>query len=97
MLFSISDTIVQQPVNLQGQEDGTLTAFYTSVQYLPTSWSIPYTPGTESQSIATSTDGGVTWQEYPGNPVITGPPGGWNITGFRDPFVQAVRHKTYAS
>ncbi|KAF4548613.1 Glycosyl hydrolases family 32 N-terminal domain-containing protein 1 [Elsinoe fawcettii] len=77
-----------QPVNLQGEQDGTLAVFYTSVQYLPTNWRIPYTPGTESQSIATSTDGGQTWQDYENNPVIEGPPGGWNITGFRDPFVE---------
>ncbi|KAF2218426.1 glycosyl hydrolase [Elsinoe ampelina] len=77
-----------QPVNLQGEQDGTLAVFYTSVQYLPTNWRIPYTPGTESQSIAISTDGGETWQDYENNPVIEGPPGDWNITGFRDPFVE---------
>lgn len=33
-----------------------------------------------------STDGGITWTEYSGNPVISQPPTGWNITGFRDPF-----------
>lgn len=65
------------------------------MQYLPTSWNIPYTPGTESQSIATSTDGGVTWQQYENNPVIKGPPGGWNITGFRDPFVEPVCALSY--
>ncbi|KAF2501800.1 Arabinanase/levansucrase/invertase [Lophium mytilinum] len=77
-----------QPVNLHGEQDGTLLAFYTSVSYLPTSWSIPYHRGTESQSIAMSSDGGVTWQEYPGNPIITEVPGDWNITGWRDPFVE---------
>lgn len=78
-----------QPINLQGEVDGTLLAMYTSVSKLPTSWSIPYMPGTESQSLATSTDGGITWQQYEGNPVISGPPGDWNITGFRDPFLEA--------
>ena len=75
------------PVNLQGEQDGTLTIFYTSVSYLPTQWSIHYEPGTESQSIATSTDGGETWKKYEGNPVISEPPEGWNVTGWRDPFV----------
>lgn len=75
-----------QPVNISGQIDGTLLAFYTSVSQLPTSYNAPYIPGTESQSLAMSTDGGVTWQEYAGNPIIKGPPAGWNITGFRDPF-----------
>lgn len=77
-----------QPVNIYGQQNGSLLAMYTSVSYLPTSWNAYYKPGTESQSLATSDDGGVTWQEYAGNPVITGPPGDWNITGFRDPFLQ---------
>lgn len=77
-----------QPVNLQGKQDGTLTVFYTSVSHLPTSWSIPYQNGTETQSIAVSADGGKTWQQYEQNPVISHPPAGWNITGWRDPFVQ---------
>jgi len=77
-----------QPVGLDGSNDGNLTIMYTSVAHLPTSWSAYYIPGTESQSLATSSDGGVTWQEYAGNPVIKGPPAGWNITGFRDPFLQ---------
>ncbi|KAG9876625.1 glycosyl hydrolase-like proteins family 32 superfamily, partial [Aureobasidium melanogenum] len=57
---------------------------------LPTSWSIPYQNGTESQSLAMSTDGGKTWQQYENNPVIEGPPGHWNITGFRDPFFEPL-------
>ncbi|KAF2150867.1 glycoside hydrolase family 32 protein [Myriangium duriaei CBS 260.36] len=77
-----------QPVNLQGEQDGTLTVFYTSVQYLPIGWNVPYIPGSESQSLATSTDGGITWKQYEKNPVIQGPPGDWNITGFRDPFFE---------
>ncbi|KAG9894079.1 glycoside hydrolase family 32 protein, partial [Aureobasidium melanogenum] len=59
-----------QPVNLTGGVDGTLLIFYTSVSKLPTSWSIPYQNGTESQSLAMSTDGGKTWQQYENNPVI---------------------------
>lgn len=78
-----------QPVNLKGEQDGTLLAFYTSVAYLPTSWSIPYTPYTETQSLALSHDGGRTWEQYSGNPVIDTTtnigPMFWNLTGFRDP------------
>jgi len=44
--------------------------------------------GTETQSLAYSTDGGATWQQYEGNPVIDAPPEGWNITGWRDPFFE---------
>ncbi|KAF7719133.1 Beta-fructofuranosidase [Penicillium ucsense] len=78
-----------QPVNLTGGSDGTFLAFYTSVSELPTSWSKPYLKGTESQSLAYSTDGGVTWQEYENNPVMSNPPEGWNVTGWRDPFYHA--------
>ena len=77
-----------QPVNIHGKQDGTLLAFYTSVSKLPTSYAIPYMTGTESQSLAFSTDGGATWQEYQGNPIITHPPDHWNITGWRDPFFE---------
>ncbi|KAK4553436.1 hypothetical protein LTR86_009493 [Recurvomyces mirabilis] len=81
-----------QPVNLQGQVDGTLLLMYTSVSWLPTSWNIPYHPHTESQSLALSTDGGKTFQEYAGNPVISATantaPMDWNVTGFRDPFLE---------
>ena len=84
-----SDLGSAQPVNIHGEQDGTLLAFYTSVSKLPTSWSIPYQNGTESQSLAISNDGGKTWEQYENNPVITGPPGGWNITGFRDPFFES--------
>ena len=81
-----------QPYNLQGEQDGTLTLFYTCVSYLPTNWAIPYHPHTEQQCVATSTDGGKTFQQYEGNPIINATtetaPMYWNVTGFRDPFVE---------
>ena len=77
-----------QPVNLQGREDGTLLIFYTSVSRLPISWNAPYLTGAESQSLALSTDGGKTWNEYEGNPAIASPPVGWDVTGWRDPFFE---------
>jgi len=76
----------QQFVSLNGTTDGTLTIIYTSVQHLPTGWSQYYIPESEQQSIATSTDGGVTWQRYSGNPVILHPPSEYNQTAWRDPF-----------
>jgi len=83
-----------QPVNLQGKTDGTLLNFYTSVSRLPTSWTLPYLLGTESQSLAYSTDGGLTYKEYENNPVISATantaPMYWNITGFRDPFFETL-------
>ena len=81
-----------QPVNLQGEVDGTLLLMYTSVSYLPTSYSIEYHPYTETQSLAISTDGGKTFHNYEGNPVISATtetaPMHWNLTGFRDPFLE---------
>lgn len=41
----------------------------------------------EVQCIATSTDDLMTWQKYAGNPVISAPPAGLTVTGFRDPCV----------
>jgi len=41
----------------------------------------------ETQCLATSEDGLITWQKHPGNPVIAAPPPGLDTTGFRDPFV----------
>jgi beta-fructofuranosidase len=75
-----------QPVNLSGEEDGTILAFYTGASQLPTSWSTTYFPGTESQALAYSTDGGITWENYEKNPVISESPGNWNVTGWRDPY-----------
>ncbi|KAF3004814.1 hypothetical protein E8E13_003602 [Curvularia kusanoi] len=77
-----------QPYNITGEQDGTLIAFYTAVQYLPTNWAIPYTPGTEKQAIVISHDSGKTWEQYEGNPIISEHPEGWNVTGWRDPFVE---------
>lgn len=81
-----------QPVNLKGEQDGTLLLFYTSVAHLPTNWRIPYEPYTETQSFAYSTDGGKTWEEYENNPVINATTGTdpmfWNLTGLRDPFFE---------
>jgi beta-fructofuranosidase len=74
-----------QAVNLQGKSDGNLTLMYTGASRWPDNWKLPYKPQTEQQAIATSSDGGQTWQKYAGNPVWDVAPGGWNVTGFRDP------------
>ena len=81
-----------QPVNLQGEVDGTWSLFYTSVGYLPTNWQIEYHPYTETQSFFLSIDGGESFHRYDDNPVIDATtetvPMYWNITGFRDPFFE---------
>jgi len=68
-----------QPVNLKGQQDGTLLMLYTAISALPTNWKIPYIPGTEKQAYAISKDGGKSWRRYEKNPVLSAPPTGWNV------------------
>jgi beta-fructofuranosidase len=74
------------PVTITGDTtNGTILAIYTSVKYLPISWNGGYPKGAETQSLAVSYDGGVTYQQYANNPIITSPPDGMNVTGWRDP------------
>ncbi|KAG9084681.1 hypothetical protein FRC06_003942 [Ceratobasidium sp. 370] len=67
------------------------TLIYTGVKFVfipaKLGWTIPYTPGTETQNLAWTEDGGVTWKKLESNPVIGGPPVGMNITAFRDPWL----------
>ena len=44
-------------------------------------------PHNQRICIATSTNDLVLWEKYTGNPVISHPPDGLNVTGFRDPYV----------
>lgn len=67
--------------------NGTPTLLYTSVSYLPIQWTIAYTRGSETQSLAVSTDGGHNFTKLEQGPVIPSPPFAVNVTGFRDPFV----------
>ncbi|KAK8062826.1 Arabinanase/levansucrase/invertase [Apiospora hydei] len=66
---------------------GAITAFYTSVTKSPIHHAAPYAPGQELLHAATSSDAGRTWTRYEGNPVLSGPPAGLEVTGWRDPFV----------
>ena len=83
-----------QPVNLQGEVDGTWSMFYTSASRLPTNWQIEYNPYTETQTFFLSQDGGESFYRYDDNPVIDATtetaPMFWNITGFRDPFFEKL-------
>ncbi|KAH7403271.1 putative beta-Fructufuranosidase [Cadophora sp. MPI-SDFR-AT-0126] len=73
--------------SLEGGKDGKLTCFYTSVNSLPISWDINYTYGSETLSVATSQDAGMTWQKQDCNPILPGPPSQYEVTAWRDPFV----------
>ncbi|OTA60723.1 glycoside hydrolase family 32 protein [Hypoxylon sp. EC38] len=67
--------------------DGKPTLLYTSVSYLPIQWTIQYTRGSETQSLAVSHDGGRNFTKLEQGPVIPSPPFAVNVTGFRDPYV----------
>ncbi|KAG5754658.1 hypothetical protein H9Q70_002678 [Fusarium xylarioides] len=63
------------------------TSSYTADITLPSNKSVR--AGQQSQSIAFSTDNGLSWTEYPDNPVILEPPSQYadQYLNFRDPFV----------
>ncbi|RMJ10008.1 hypothetical protein CDV36_010361 [Fusarium kuroshium] len=66
---------------------GKPTLLYTSVSYLPIQWTINYTRGSETQSLAVSKDGGRNFTKLQQGPAIPSPPFALNVTGFRDPYV----------
>lgn len=76
-----------RPTNSNGQADGTITIFYTSVSELPIHYTAPYVRGSERLHMATSRDNGRTWTPYPGNPIIFGSPPDVKAIGWRDPYV----------
>jgi beta-fructofuranosidase len=63
-------------------DDGAPTLIYTGV--------FPQRP-----CVATSQDDLLTWQKYPGNPVIDGPPEELDVIGFRDHSVWREGHTWY--
>lgn len=65
---------------------GLPTLIYTGVHYLPISWSKPYIKNSEVQALAYSEDNGATWIKPDIEPVLSRPEG-FNVTGFRDPWV----------
>ena len=67
-------------------QDETLNYIYTSVSLLPIHHTIPHQRGSETLSIATSSDQGRTWYRSAKNPILPGEPSGLEVTGWRDPF-----------
>ncbi|KAJ5358604.1 glycosyl hydrolase [Penicillium cataractarum] len=67
-------------------QDGTLNYIYTSVSALPIHYTIPHQRGSETLSIATSSDQGKNWYKRDNNPILPGEPSGLDVTGWRDPF-----------
>jgi beta-fructofuranosidase len=68
-------------------KDSSLIYAYTSVSDLPIHHTLPHVVGSESLSLAKSTDGGHTWQKFAGNPILPSEPSDLDVTGWRDPFV----------
>ncbi|KAK9893407.1 glycoside hydrolase family 32 protein [Cystobasidium minutum MCA 4210] len=77
------------PRGPRGEKDQ-MTAIYTSVTSPTIHWTLPYQRGSEGVSIATSRDGGITWQKDAGNPIIEEPPSDLQVTGFRDPYISTL-------
>lgn len=59
--------------------------FYTSAHQLPISYHLPYHHGMEKLHHASSNNSGKTWRKN--GTVLSGPPEGLDVTGWRDPFV----------
>lgn len=66
--------------------DGTLNYLYTSVSAFPIHHTLPHQRGSETLSIATSSDQGRTWYKSEKNPILPGEPSDVEVTGWRDPF-----------
>lgn len=65
-----------------------LTVVYSSICKLPFHWSTPpYPRNAAGLALATSHDGGKSWQKCQKNPIVAGEPAGVQVTGFRDPFI----------
>ena len=75
------------PRGPRGEADQ-LTVLYTSACHLPINWALPYTRNSAGLAMATSADGGLTWNKSSQcNPILAGEPEGVVVTGWRDPFV----------
>lgn len=79
------------PTGVDGKHEGggrgEVSVAYTSVTRLPIHFTRDYHYGSESLSVASSSDGGKTWKKLENNPVLPGPPPGVDATGWRDPYV----------
>ncbi|KAH7160989.1 glycosyl hydrolase family protein [Dactylonectria macrodidyma] len=75
------------PAGLDGNANGTLTLIYTSVSKSPIHYTLPYSHGCETLSLATSCDGGLSWNKVEGNPILPGPPSDTQAISWRDPYV----------
>ncbi|KAK7425780.1 hypothetical protein QQZ08_007756 [Neonectria magnoliae] len=68
-------------------EKDQLTVIYSSIEHLPIHWTLPYVRNCAGLALATSRDGGCTWEKSNQNPILKGEPEGIDVTGFRDPYL----------
>ncbi|KAF5026128.1 hypothetical protein F66182_1776 [Fusarium sp. NRRL 66182] len=74
-------SVIPQGIN------GNPTLIYSSISHFPIHWTLNHIRGSETQSIAVSTDGGRNFTKLEQGPVIPDTPFALNVTAFRDPFV----------
>lgn len=74
------------PTGPYGEKDQ-LTVIYSSINHLPIHWTIPHTRNCAGLALATSNNGGRTWQKSALNPILQGEPDNVVVTGFRDPYL----------
>jgi beta-fructofuranosidase len=67
------------PSGPQGEKN-VMTIIYTSVCDPKIHWTLDYRRGSETLSMATSRDGGLSWQKYTENPLLDGPPKGFKVS-----------------
>lgn len=72
------------PTSVDGKPG--ITLFYTGVSRLPLHYTLPYQNGTETLASVQLTDSG-EWIKMRNNPILSDPPPGVHVSGFRDPFV----------
>lgn len=75
------------PTAVDGVDNGTSTALYTSVPRLPIHYTQPRFRTSEAVALAILKDSGRTWNEHTGNPVLAKPPPGVDMTGWRGSFM----------
>lgn len=68
-------------------QGGVWSGCMVDANHVPTAVYTAWDGAREHVYLASSQDNLLTWEKYPGNPVIADPPTGLEVTGFRDPCV----------
>src|SRR5689334_3008427 len=76
--------IALSPTVESSDEDGCWSGCAVDDDGVPTLIYSGHRAGAQRACLATSSDGLLTWQKHPGNPVIVEPPAGLHLVEFRD-------------